>query len=826
MSYIPLAPREDDEGLFSRVDGQLVRLDKPTKEDYGNQVTLQVDGRSVTLPIAEPSRDGQGQIVLDILGRTTPRYTTILDAVVKLNDKLNAEPDGEQRQGETELFIPTLCHQPHMTPVAVCRMCVVQVYGVRDGKRSPERKLLPACQHQVKDGMEVFTMYGPGSDGDRVRRAVGIVTELLMADHLKLAPSPAPAEELAPFNELQQMADLCDLESSRFGRDEWAKGARPLPVVEPPVASRALDSSSPVFVVDHTACILCDRCSRACDEVKNNHIIGRTGKGRMAGIGFDLNDKMFESNCVQCGECMVSCPTSAITFKPAGEVRNKNGSVGEVVPLAELRQHKLFRGVPAKFLLWQKGLVLRRRLKADDYLCRQGEPGHSAFIIRDGELQVKLPGLAPIRNTVKDVIVGEMACLSGSPRTADIYASADSEIWEVRRNVLDRMMRSPSQHGVFEKLYRKRSVAAALRNTELFLNLAPEDREGSIEFLGPRLDFVRVNPGQTIFRQGDVADNMYLIRLGHVRVGISRHGQPETVLYKGPGTVIGEMGLLAISAKDARKSEQEVYRALCAGISKADASGLPPGERNATCSALDHVELARVSREVFLELVLQFPTLLFNVVRLALNRLRDPDTPLIRQFVEQGLFQGKSLLTLDLTKCTGCDECTKACIRQHGTASHGQPITRLVREGLRFGDFLVATSCRSCKDAYCMIGCPVDAIHRGKHHQIVIEDHCIGCGLCARNCPYDNISMEVDTREQMEEDGTDAATWRAIAGRPKAATCDLCDSAGREDHPTPRCVYSCPHDAAHRMTGEELLERVRSSGNLNSAESFTVHRRI
>jgi predicted molibdopterin-dependent oxidoreductase YjgC len=77
-----------------------------------------------------------------------------------------------------------------------------------------------------------------------------------------------------------------------------------------------------VFLVDHRACVLCDRCARACDDVKNNHVIGRTGKGAAAGIGFDLNDRMGESGCVQCGECMVSCPTSAITFRPlrrAGE---------------------------------------------------------------------------------------------------------------------------------------------------------------------------------------------------------------------------------------------------------------------------------------------------------------------------------------------------------------------------------------------------------------------------------------------------------------------------------------------------------------------------
>ena len=80
-----------------------------------------------------------------------------------------------------------------------------------------------------------------------------------------------------------------------------------------------LDASSPVFTVDHTACILCDRCVRACDDVMENHVIGRTGKGDTAGIGFDLNEPMGESTCVQCGECMVSCPTSAITFKPVAQ---------------------------------------------------------------------------------------------------------------------------------------------------------------------------------------------------------------------------------------------------------------------------------------------------------------------------------------------------------------------------------------------------------------------------------------------------------------------------------------------------------------------------
>ena len=63
--------RDDDEGLFSRdIDGQLVRLDDPVAEDYDKTVTLQIDGQSVTVPLAEPLKDAQGNIVQDVDGRT------------------------------------------------------------------------------------------------------------------------------------------------------------------------------------------------------------------------------------------------------------------------------------------------------------------------------------------------------------------------------------------------------------------------------------------------------------------------------------------------------------------------------------------------------------------------------------------------------------------------------------------------------------------------------------------------------------------------------------------------------------------------------------
>src|SRR5437763_3906540 len=245
--------RDDDDGLFSRdINRHLVRLDAATEADYRKTATLQIDGVPVQVPLAEPLTDANGNIVVDRDGRTTPRYTTIFDAARKLYV--------EQLGDETKIPIPVLCHQPHMRPVAVCRLCVVQIYGQKRGKRAPERKLLPACQHQVKEGMEVFTMAAQNTDGERVRQTVSLLTALLAADHLKPAPAPAPAAELAPFNELQRLVDLCGLSPARFQLDVLTPAAKAS-------APTTIDASSPVFLVDHSACILCDRCSRACDEV-------------------------------------------------------------------------------------------------------------------------------------------------------------------------------------------------------------------------------------------------------------------------------------------------------------------------------------------------------------------------------------------------------------------------------------------------------------------------------------------------------------------------------------------------------------------------------
>ncbi len=183
-----------------------------------------------------PTTDAQGNIVTDREGRTIPRRTTIFDAA----RQLFVEKPGDANP------IPVLCHQEHMRPVGVCRICVVEMSRIKGGQRRRERKLLPACQHRVEEGMEVQTIESPDLEARaRVRSAVQLLIELLAADHLQ---SKAQRRADAVPNELEQLARRLGVDSSRF---------------QPRQIDRGRDDSSFVIRVDHNACILCDRCVRA-----------------------------------------------------------------------------------------------------------------------------------------------------------------------------------------------------------------------------------------------------------------------------------------------------------------------------------------------------------------------------------------------------------------------------------------------------------------------------------------------------------------------------------------------------------------------------------
>jgi CRP-like cAMP-binding protein len=219
---------------------------------------------------------------------------------------------------------------------------------------------------------------------------------------------------------------------------------------------------------------------------------------------------------------------------------------------------------------------------------------------------------------------------------------------------------------------------------------------------------------------------------------------------------------------------------------------LQTGRRTATCTSLDFVQLVRIKADDFQMMLDQFPeaaTTIHEVARarrkMDLELLGRVQETSLSNFLEQELMQGQNLLLLDLNKCTRCDECVKACI-----ATHTDGETRLIRDGLRFEHFLVATSCRACLDPLCMTRCPVGSIRRKDTLDIVIEDWCIGCGNCAADCPYGNINV-------VQLPGTQKAEPRA-----KAVVCDLC-----AEFTQPNCVRACPHDAALRVEPKAFFAR-------------------
>jgi Fe-S-cluster-containing hydrogenase component 2 len=224
-------------------------------------------------------------------------------------------------------------------------------------------------------------------------------------------------------------------------------------------------------------------------------------------------------------------------------------------------------------------------------------------------------------------------------------------------------------------------------------------------------------------------------------------------------------------------------------------SGSP---RTATCTALDHVEVVRIAREDFELMLNRFPDVRTRLEAVAQERVQENrkrasqlQTLPVGQFLANGLMEAQSLLVLDLDRCTRCDQCVRACADAH------DGVSRLVREGVRFDKYLVATSCRQCRDPLCMVGCPVGSIRRRNSLEVIIEDWCIGCGLCANNCPYGNINLHPFP---VELDDPSHPGRKIASTRLKATSCDLC-----HDHAEPSCVYACPHDAAHRVNPPEFF---------------------
>jgi len=180
---------------------------------------------------------------------------------------------------------PTLCYLETLTPVNVCRVCVVEVEG--------SRVLVPSCSRKLEAGMKVAT------NSDRVRHSRKLVMELLGSS----------VDMSLCSREVERWFADYHAEPGRFGA-EVATVAKPVKV------------DNELYVRDYSRCILCYKCVEACGvDAQNTFALGVAGRGFDAHISTEFDTPLPESACVYCGNCIGVCPTGALMFKSEHDMR-------------------------------------------------------------------------------------------------------------------------------------------------------------------------------------------------------------------------------------------------------------------------------------------------------------------------------------------------------------------------------------------------------------------------------------------------------------------------------------------------------------------------
>lgn len=178
---------------------------------------------------------------------------------------------------EAGIQIPVLCYAAHTTANGLCRLCVVEVEGMRG--------LQAACVTAVRAGAVVRTR------SPNVERARRTILEML-ASTVDLSESP----------ELLEMIREYHADPERF-----AGGERLAP---------ATVDDNPVYMRDYAKCVLCWRCVQVCaEDAQYTYALSFNGRGFHTSIGTFLNRPMPETTCVFCGQCVGTCPTGALKSK-------------------------------------------------------------------------------------------------------------------------------------------------------------------------------------------------------------------------------------------------------------------------------------------------------------------------------------------------------------------------------------------------------------------------------------------------------------------------------------------------------------------------------
>lgn len=417
-----------------------------------------------------------------------------------------------------------------------------------------------------------------------------------------------------------------------------------------------------------------------------------------------------------------------------------------------------------------------RSYAAGEYIYKLNDYGNSLFSILDGEIflqtEDKEGGIGRF-DLVEGDIFGEMELISGRPRCGVARAVTPCVVIESPRRPILKLLKTIS---LLKQAFDKISLPRAIK---IYLDADLPSSELSY-LLGDAI-YKTYQPGEVLLSEGEPSEGLYLILCGSVTE--SHYVSNSRILkgYLASGNYIGEMALLANGMSNATFTAASRTEIL---LLKTDRVRSVLQRNESIRNKIDTLSLENISR----------------VASSTNNEYGD----LLNFIFEQGGGEATNMLLLDNSLCIRCNICEESCADEHGG------ISRLSREvGPSFQDIHIPVSCRHCEHPHCAKDCPPDAIHRLISGEVVIDERCIGCGNCQRNCPYGAIKMEVAHPYRKN------SFWNLLFGKKSPATlveskmelakkaikCDQCfDLVGG-----PACVSKCPTGAAKRVDPEELL---------------------
>jgi cGMP-dependent protein kinase 2 len=436
-----------------------------------------------------------------------------------------------------------------------------------------------------------------------------------------------------------------------------------------------------------------------------------------------------------------------------------------------------------------------RFYRAGEIVFERNASGSSLFAIASGSVRVEISQADPSITVPigSGSIFGEVGLISGRRRGATVRAAEDSILVEVPRMAALKLMSAvPAARRAITRISIERQLLQMFGS-----GLTPDDLVEVLE----TAEVKSVRAGEAILNEGEEGRDIFVIRQGSMVVEKSIGGKPVFLSYLPAGSYVGEMALLE------------------------------GGRRTATVRAAIKSEVIRVGGDAFRRLLDRKPGLLARArsdmaARRQLNEfieakkdsfggVVDLYSSVASFLVENGIGEATDVLLIDENLCVGCDNCERACADSH------EGLSRLDREaGKTYAHLHVPTSCRHCEHPHCMADCPPNAIHRGPDGEVYIDETCIGCGNCQRNCPYGVIRMEKVPPKKPPllawllaglgpGPGEPSKKWidkRTSPETPKKAVkCDMC--AGISGGPA--CVRACPTGAAIRVAPEQFLTVAR-----------------